>query len=220
LASPAGRHGWSRPASPLACRARARCERDLACLLLADLSLSTDKWVSDSHRIIDVIRESLLLFAEAMSATGDRFGLYGFSSLKQHNVRFNLIKDFSAPYNAHARGRILALKPGYYTHMGSALRQASRILVEQPASRRLLLLISDGKPNDLDLYDSRYGIEDTRMAIHAARRLGLQPFCVTVDREGGAYLPYIFGPAGFTVIRRPEVLPSRLPLLYAQLTRR
>ena len=199
--------------------AQARCERDLACLLLADLSLSTDNWVSDSHRIIDVIRESLLLFAEAMSATGDRFGLYGFSSLKRHNVRFNLIKDFSTRYNAQARGRILALKPGYYTRMGAALRQASRILVEQPAARRLLLLISDGKPNDLDLYDSRYGIEDTRMAIHEARRLGLQPFCVTIDREGGAYLPYIFGPAGFTVIRKPEDLPSRLPLLYAQLTR-
>ncbi|MBP8213879.1 MAG: nitric oxide reductase [Propionivibrio sp.] len=199
--------------------AQARCERDLACLLLADLSLSTDNWVSDSHRIIDVIRESLLLFAEAMSATGDRFGLYGFSSLKRSNIRFHLIKDFSSRYNAHARGRILALKPGYYTRMGAAIRQASRILVEQPASRRLLLLVSDGKPNDLDLYDSRYGIEDTRMAIHEARRMGLQPFCVTVDREGGAYLPYIFGPAGFTVIRKPEELPARLPLLYAQLTR-
>ncbi|WP_301102440.1 VWA domain-containing protein [Propionivibrio sp.] len=199
--------------------AQARCERDLACLLLADLSLSTDNWVSDSHRIIDVIRESLLLFAEAMSATGDRFGLYGFSSLKRHNVRFNLIKDFSTPYNAQCRGRILALRPGYYTRIGAALRQASRILVEQPAARRLLLLISDGKPNDLDLYDSRYGVEDTRMAIHEARRMGLQPFCVTVDRAGGAYLPYIFGPAGFTVIRKPEDLPARLPLLYAQLTR-
>ena len=103
--------------------------------------------------------------------------------------------------------------------MGAAIRQASRILVEQPASRRLLLLVSDGKPNDLDHYDSRYGIEDTRMAIHEARRIGLQPFCVTIDREGGEYLPYLFGPAGFTVIRKPEDLPSRLPLLYAQLTR-
>ncbi len=199
--------------------AQARCERDLACLLLADLSLSTDNWVSDSHRIIDVIRDSLLLFAEAMSATGDRFGLYGFSSLKRSNIRFYLIKDFSKRYDAHARGRILALKPGYYTRMGAAIRQASRILIEQPASRRLLLLISDGKPNDLDHYDSRYGIEDTRMAIHEARRMGLQPFCVTIDREGGEYLPYLFGPAGFTVIRKPEDLPARLPLLYAQLTR-
>lgn len=198
--------------------AQTRGARDLACLLLADLSLSTDNWVSDTQRIIDVIRDSLLLFAEALGATGDRFGLYGFSSLKRQHVRLNLLKDFSTPYDARARGRLLALRPGYYTRMGAALRQASRILAEQPAARRLLL-ISDGKPNDLDLYDSRYGVEDTRVAILEARHLGLQPFCVTVDREGGAYLPYIFGPAGYTVIRRPEDLPARLPLLYAQLTR-
>ncbi len=199
--------------------AQVRCERDLACLLLADLSLSTDASISDSHRIIDVVKESLLLFAEAMSATGDRFGMYGFSSLKRHNVRFHLIKDFAAPYDAAARGRILALKPGYYTRMGAAIRQASRILVEQPAGRRLLLIVTDGKPNDLDIYDSRYGIEDTRMAVLEARQLGLQPFCVTIDHEGADYLPHIFGPAGFTVIRHPEELPRRLPLLYAQLTR-
>src|SRR5574343_261154 len=199
--------------------AQARCERDLACLLLADLSMSTDAWISDSHRIVDVIRDSLLLFAEAMSATGDRFGIYGFSSLRRQNIRFHLLKDFAGRYDALARGRILAIKPGYYTRMGAALRQASQILYEQPAGRRLLLIITDGKPNDLDLYDSRYGIEDTRMAVHEARRLGLTPFCVTIDREAGAYLPYLFGPAGFCVIRKPEDLPRRLPLLYAQLTR-
>ena len=199
--------------------AQARCERDLACLLLADLSMSTDAWISDSHRIVDVIRDSLLLFAEAMSATGDRFGIYGFSSLRRQNIRFHLLKDFAGRYDALARGRILAIKPGYYTRMGAALRQASQILYEQPAGRRLLLIITDGKPNDLDLYDSRYGIEDTRMAVFEARRLGLTPFCVTIDREAGAYLPYLFGPAGFCVIRKPEELPRRLPLLYAQLTR-
>ena len=199
--------------------AQARCERDLACLLLADLSMSTDAWISDSHRIVDVIRDSLLLFSEALTATGDRFGIYGFSSLRRQNVRFHLLKDFNGRYDAAARARILAIKPGFYTRMGAALRQAGKMLSEQPASRRLLLIITDGKPNDLDLYDSRYGIEDTRMAVHEARRLGLTPFCVTIDREAGAYLPYLFGPAGFCVIRKPEELPRRLPLLYAQLTR-
>ncbi|MBK7899110.1 MAG: VWA domain-containing protein [Azonexus sp.] len=199
--------------------AQARCERDLACLLLADLSMSTDAWISDSHRIVDVIRDSLLLFAEALSATGDRFGIYGFSSLRRQNIRFHLLKDFASRYDGLARGRILAIKPGYYTRMGAALRQATRILAEQAAGRRLLLIITDGKPNDLDLYDSRYGIEDTRMAVFEARRLGLTPFCVTIDREAGAYLPYLFGPAGFCVIRKPEELPRRLPLLYVQLTR-
>ncbi|MBS1140505.1 MAG: von Willebrand factor, type [Proteobacteria bacterium] len=199
--------------------AQARCERDLACLLLADLSMSTDAPISDSHRIIDVIRDSLLLFSEALTATGDRFGIYGFSSLRRQNIRFHLLKDFSGRYDAAARGRILAIKPGYYTRMGAAIRQAANILAEQAASRRLLLIITDGKPNDLDLYDSRYGIEDTRMAIHEARRMGLTPFCVTIDHEAGAYLPYLFGPAGFCVIRKPEELPRRLPLLYVQLTR-
>lgn len=199
--------------------AQARCERDLACLLLADLSMSTDAPISDSHRIVDVIRDSLLLFSEALTATGDRFGIYGFSSLRRQNVRFHLLKDFGKRYDAAARGRILAIKPGYYTRMGAAIRQSANILAEQPASRRLLLIITDGKPNDLDLYDSRYGIEDTRLAIHEARAMGLTPFCVTIDREAGAYLPYLFGPAGFCVIRKPEELPRRLPLLYVQLTR-
>jgi nitric oxide reductase NorD protein len=199
--------------------AQARCERDLACLLLADLSMSTDAPISDSHRIIDVIRDSLLLFSEALTATGDRFGIYGFSSLRRQNIRFHLLKDFGKRYDAAARGRILAIKPGYYTRMGAAIRQSANILAEQPASRRLLLIITDGKPNDLDLYDSRYGIEDTRLAVHEARAMGLTPFCVTIDREAGAYLPYLFGPAGFCVIRKPEELPRRLPLLYVQLTR-
>ena len=198
--------------------AQARCERDLACLLLADLSMSTDAPISDSHRVIDVIRDSLLLFSEALTATGDRFGIYGFSSLSRQRIRFHLLKDFNQRYDGLARGRILAIKPGFYTRMGAAIRQAASILAEQPAGRRLLLIITDGKPNDLDVYDSRYGIEDTRMAVHEARRLGLTPFCVTIDREAGAYLPYLFGPAGFCVIRKPEELPRRLPLLYVQLT--
>ena len=198
--------------------AQARCERDLACLLLADLSMSTDAPISDSHRVIDVIRDSLLLFSEALTATGDRFGIYGFSSLRRQRIRFHLLKDFNQRYDGLARGRILAIKPGFYTRMGAAIRQAASILAEQSAGRRLLLIITDGKPNDLDVYDSRYGIEDTRMAVHEARRLGLTPFCVTIDREAGAYLPYLFGPAGFCVIRKPEELPRRLPLLYVQLT--
>ena len=199
--------------------AQARCERDLACLLLADLSMSTDSWISNTHRIVDVIRDSLLLFSEALSTTGDRFGIYGFSSLRRQNVRFHLLKEFNGRYDNAARARILAIKPGFYTRMGAALRQSAQILYEQPAGRRLLLIITDGKPNDLDLYDSRYGIEDTRMAVFEARRMGLTPFCVTIDKEAGAYLPYLFGPAGFCVIRKPEELPRRLPLLYAQLTR-
>lgn len=192
--------------------------RDLACLLMADLSLSTDAWINDHDRVIDVIRDSLYLFAEALDATGDRFGLFGFSSRKRDPVRVHTIKDFDERHGARVRGRIEAIKPGYYTRMGAAIRHATKMLVEQPAGRRLLLLLTDGNPNDLDQYEGRYGIEDTRQAVLAARQVGLQPFCVTIDRKANHYLPHLFGSGGYVVIRRPAELPKKLPLLYAQLT--
>lgn len=192
--------------------------RDMACLLLADFSLSTDSYVNNNDRVIDVIRDSLFLFAEALSAAGDQFAMYGFSSRYREHIRFHTLKTFTETHNNISRGRINEIKPGYYTRMGAAIRQASEMLSQQPASQQLLLLLTDGKPNDLDLYDGRYGIEDTRMALIEARRKGLQPFCVTIDEKGGDYLPYMFGAENFVVIRKPSELPKELPLLYARLT--
>lgn len=192
--------------------------RDLACLLLADLSLSTDASLYNNNRIIDVIRDSLYLFADALESSGDRFALYGFSSRRREHVRFHQLKEFSERYDAHVRGRLAAIKPGFYTRMGAAIRHASGILAKQPAKQRLLLILTDGKPNDLDQYEGRYGIEDTRHAVVDAKRQGMRPFCVTIDRQGADYLPYLFGNAGYVVIRNPTELPERLPQLYAQLT--
>lgn len=192
--------------------------RDLSCLLLADLSLSTDAWVSNSARVIDVIRDSLLLFGEALSATGDRFALYGFSSVRRQNVRYHLLKGFDERYGSTIRGRLAAMKPGFYTRMGAAIRHSANILSKQKSARRLLLILTDGKPNDLDKYEGRYGIEDTRVAIHEARRLGLTPFCVTIDEKAGDYLPHLFGANGYAVVKNAEMLPQVLPHLYVQLT--
>ena len=80
-------------------------------------------------------------------------------------------------------------------------------------------MLSDGKPNDLDQYEGRYGVEDTRQAVREMRRAGIHPFCVTVDAKGNDYLPYLFGTGGYVVIRNPQELPRKLPLLYALLTR-
>lgn len=192
--------------------------RDLACLLLADLSLSTDSWINDHHRVVDVIRDSLFLFAESLAATGDRFAIHGFSSRKRDPVRMHCLKGFGEAYGATIRGRIQAIKPGYYTRMGAAIRHTTGLLNQQPAGRRLLLILTDGKPNDLDKYEGRYGIEDTRHAVQEARRTGLEPFCVTIDRKGNDYLPHLFGSGGYLVIANPAELPKRLPMLYARLT--
>jgi nitric oxide reductase NorD protein len=194
-------------------------ERDLACLVLADLSLSTDAWVSNEQKVIDVIRDSLMLFAEALSATGDRFALCGFSSLKRGHVRYQELKSFAQPYDDQARGMVQAIRPGYYTRLGAAIRHSTALLQREPCRQKLLLILSDGKPHDLDLYEGRYGIEDSRMSLNEARHQGIRPFCVTIDREGASYLPHLFGAQGYTLLRRPEELSLRLPLLYAQLTR-
>ncbi|MBB4814789.1 nitric oxide reductase NorD protein [Pseudomonas rhodesiae] len=194
--------------------------RDLACLLLADVSMSTDAHLNDEQTVIDVIRDSLLLFGESLAGAGDRFALYGFSSLRRHQVRLQQLKSFAQPYGDHTRGAIQALKPGYYTRMGAAIRQATQLLGACTQRRKLLLLLTDGKPNDLDLYEGRYGVEDTRQAVLEARRQGLIPFCITIDKQAGDYLPYMFGAHGFTLIRQPGQLPQRLPQLYRQLTER
>jgi nitric oxide reductase NorD protein len=206
-------------AEPGLWRERVAANRSLACLLLADLSLSTDTWVGE-RRVIDVIRDSLFLFSEAMSATRDTFGLYGFSSVKRQHVRLHVLKDFSERYGAQVRGRIEAIKPGFYTRMGAAIRHATNVLCEQPTEQRLLLLLTDGKPNDIDHYEGRYGIEDTRHAVRAARGAGMKVFCVTIDRDAADYLPHIFGTQNFVVAQDATQLPSLLPKLYIELTRR
>lgn len=198
----------------------ARCphERDMACLLLADLSLSTEAGMSNDQRVIDIIRDALLLFAEALSDSSDKFAMYGFSSIKNKQVRYHLLKNFNEKYSDATRGRILAIKPGFYTRMGAAIRQSTEILKMQKANRRMLLIISDGKPNDLDQYEGRYGIEDTRKAIIEAKQQGLIPFCVTIDHDGNDYLPYLFGDQGYTIVSDAIRLPTLLPKLYLHLT--
>jgi len=193
--------------------------RDMCCTLLADLSLSTDSWLNNDFRVIDVIRDTLLLFGESLQATGDTFSMCGFSSRKCDPIRIHQLKKFNEKYNGITRGRINAIKPGYYTRLGAAIRYTTQQLVRQCQSNRLLLILTDGKPNDLDQYEGRYGVEDTRHAILEARRQGLQPFCVTIDTKGNEYLPYLFGSNSYVVIKNPIELPRRLPLLYAQLTR-
>jgi nitric oxide reductase NorD protein len=193
--------------------------RDLSCLLLADLSLSTDAHINNEHKVIDVIRDSLFLFSEALAASGDRFAMYGFSSRRRDHVRFHTIKSFDESYSPVVRGRIQAIRPGYYTRMGAAVRYATKLLAGQPSVQKLLLILTDGKPNDLDRYEGRYGIEDTRTAIREAALHGIRPFCVTIDEQARDYLPYLFGSTSYMLVRNARDLPARLPALYARLTR-
>ncbi len=195
-----------------------RSLRDLCCLLLADVSFSTDAYVDDENRIIDCIQNSLYLFSEALSLTGDRFAINGFSSKRRSHVRLNWVKHFNEPLSPIVRGRIADLSPGYYTRMGAAIRYATSQLTAQAQEHKLLLLLTDGKPNDLDRYEGRYGIEDTRMALTEAQQQGIHPFCVTIDDKANDYLPYIFGKSSYVFVRNANELPYKLPKLYLKLT--
>lgn len=198
---------------------RQRGQRDLASLLLADLSLSTDAWCSQEARVIDVIRDALYVFGEALQGCGDPFEMLGFSSVRREHVRLQQLKDFDQRWDAAARARVGAVRPGYYTRMGAAVRAATQRLAARPERQRLLLILTDGKPNDLDVYEGRWGLEDTRHAVQQAREAGLTPFCLSIDAEAQDYLPRLFGRGGWAQLQRPEQLPQRLTALYARLTR-
>jgi nitric oxide reductase NorD protein len=209
----------ARPPEPRVYARRDRRERSLATLLLADLSLSTDAHVNDTQRVVDVIRDALFVMGEALQGGGDAFAMFGFSSVRRAHVRLQHLKGFDEAWGDTVRHRVGAIKPGYYTRMGAAVRLASRRLGARSERQRLLLLLTDGKPNDLDVYEGRWGLEDTRHAVLEARAAGLTPFCLSIDDQAQDYLPHLFGPRGWAQLRRPAELPVRLAQLHATLTR-
>lgn len=185
-------------------------ERNLAIMLLIDVSGSTDGWVSSTRRIIDVEREALLLVCIALKEMAEPFAVMAFSGRGPQGVTVRHIKDFDEPYSNDIALRISSLEPERYTRAGAAIRHATAMLMQQAASHRLLLLLSDGKPNDIDEYEGRYGAEDMRQAVNEARLQGLSPFCLTIDRQAAAYLPRIFGANQYAMLSRPELLPTVL----------
>jgi nitric oxide reductase NorD protein len=191
--------------------------RDVAVLLLVDASGSTDAWVSRGARVIDVAKDAALCLGEALSALGDRHEILAFSGHGPDDVRVGVAKRFAEPWSAAVRARIGALEPDRATRLGGPIRHATARLARQPARARLLLVLSDGKPDDDDVYEGRYGLEDVRQAVIEARRVGVRPFCVTIDRTASRYLPSLFGPNGYTVLWDVQQLPQRLPAIYRRL---
>lgn len=181
--------------------------RDTAVLVLVDVSGSTDAWIAGQRRIIDVEREALLPLSIALDGSGDAHAILAFSGQGPQQVQVRTVKRFDERHSDTVARRIAGLEPEHYTRAGAALRHASRLLQAQPARHRLLLLLSDGKPNDHDAYEGRYGVEDMRQAVLEARHAGQSPFCLTVDRQAAAYLPRVFGPQHHALLQRPERLP-------------
>ena len=188
-------------------------ERDLAVAVLIDVSRSTESAVS-GRPVIDIEKEALAALISGVEACGDAVAAYAFSSLRRERVTIETVKDFEEPIGPLVRRRIMGLTPKFYTRLGGAIRHVSTKLAARPAERRLMLVITDGKPNDLDHYEGRHGVEDTRRAVSEARRLGQAVFAVTVDARAQDYIPYLFGQNGFAIVRDAEHLIEALPDMY------
>lgn len=191
-------------------------ERDLSVMVLVDASLSTDAWI-ENRRVLDVEKEALAVLGHGLAACGDPFAVAAFTSRKRDWVKVDVVKDFHEPFGGKAMRRIGAIRPGYYTRIGAAIRYSVTRLEERPERHRLLLVLTDGKPNDVDHYEGRYGLEDTRKAVLEARAKGLAVFGITVDRKAQSYFPHLFGRGSYAMIGHLAHLAAALPKIYRQL---
>ncbi len=189
-----------------------RHERNIAVCFMVDMSGSTKGWINDAER------EALILLCESLESLGDRYAIYGFSGMARKRCEIYTIKEFDDFYDDEVKARISGIEPKDYTRMGFAIRHLNKKLLDVEAKTRILITISDGKPDDYDSYRGEYGIEDTRRALVETRREGIHPYCITIDSTAKDYLPHMYGAAAYTVIDEIRELPLKVSDIYRRLT--
>lgn len=190
-----------------------RAERNIAVAFMVDMSGSTRGWINEAER------EALILLCEALEVLKDRYAIYGFSGITRKRCELFRIKTFDEPYSAEVKARIAGIRAQEYTRMGFAIRHLSKLLLNVEARTRVLITLSDGRPDDyFDGYRGPYGIEDTRMALVEARRAGIHPFCITIDKEARDYLPHMYGAARYVILDDVRQLPMKVSDIYRHIT--
>jgi nitric oxide reductase NorD protein len=188
-------------------------ERNIAVLFMVDMSGSTKGWINEAER------ESLVLLAESLQILGDRYAIYGFSGWGRKRCEVYKIKAFDDSMDDSIKANIDAIEARDYTRMGAPIRHFTRMLEGVEARTKLLITLSDGKPDDYDhYYRGEYGIEDTRQALFEARIAGIHPFCITIDKEGADYLPHMYGRANYVVLDDVAKLPLKVSDIYRKIT--
>jgi nitric oxide reductase activation protein len=197
-----------------------RRERDLSVLVLLDLSESTNDIVQACNAtVLQLAREATVLLAHAMERIGDQFAIHGFCSNGRHEVRYQRFKDFGWPFDEHVKARLAGMRGQLSTRMGGAIRHATGWLKARHSDRKLILLITDGEPHDIDVHDSKYLMFDAKKAVDEASRAGILTYCMSVDPRADAYVSRIFGVRNYMVVDHIDRLPEKLPGLYLRLTR-
>ena len=187
-------------------------ERNIAVIFMVDMSGSTKGWINDAER------ESLVLLCEALETLGDRYAIYGFTGNTRKRCEVYPVKTFEDPYDEKTKGRISNIEPKDYTRLGVFIRHFNQMFEAVEAKTKILITLSDGKPEDYDGYRGEYGIEDTRVALLESRQQGIHPFCITIDKEGRDYLKTMYGSASYVVIDDVAQLPLKVADIYRNIT--
>ena len=187
--------------------------RNVAIMFAVDISGSTAGWKNR------VIRDSTAIMCNTLARLNDQYAVYAFSGNGRRQCRAYPLKRFDESNNKVVQARIASIRPQQYTRMGAAIRHMSYVLSKASATTRILLVLTDGRPDDIDSYRGHYAVEDTRRALYEARAQGLKPFVLTFDREGLDYLPYMTGPNRYQLISDISQLPLQLSNIYQHLTR-
>jgi hypothetical protein len=193
--------------------------RDLAVVVLMDLSESTNEPIGGSDKtVLQLTKEAATLVATAISGIGDPFALHGFASDGRHDVQYYRFKDFNQHFDDEAKSRLAGMQGGLSTRMGAAMRHSCAHLLKQPERRKLLLIVTDGEPADIDERDPQHLRHDTKKAVEELYSKGVLSYCLTLDANADAYVKRIFGANNYTIIDNVDKLPEQLPLLFASLT--
>ncbi|MDQ6957938.1 MAG: hypothetical protein Q9M24_02365 [Mariprofundaceae bacterium] len=193
--------------------------RSIAVSLLLDLSVSlNEKPEGCNQTILELSQEAASLLAWAVDRMDDPFAIGGFHSNSRHEVRYFHLKGYSESWGDEVKARIAAMQGAFSTRMGAALRHAGQGLKQQQADKKLLLILTDGRPHDVDVKDEQYLIADARKAVQELDQDGIYTWCINLDPKADEYVTDIFGPQ-YTVIDNIERLPERLPELFISLTK-
>ncbi len=191
--------------------------REVVCGLLIDLSGSTGERLNGiGPSILETAKDGVWLLAEALNSLGDDFGVFGFTGSGRHRVEFTILKDFNEYWSSRTRARLTTLTPGRQNRDGAAVRHAAQRLKSHPARRKILIFLSDGRPDDYD-YSGEYAIMDTRAALLETRQAGIKTFCLTIDRRARDYIAQMMGSTGYCILDDVRRLPEFLPRLYRRL---
>ncbi len=193
--------------------------RDIAVMLLLDLSASlNDKPDGSDQTILELSQEAVSLLAWTIEQLGDKYAIAGFHSDTRHNVRYYHLKGYSEHFDDAVKGRLAAMEAGFSTRMGGAIRHASHYLEAQKADKKLMLILTDGEPSDIDVDDEQYLISDTKKAVDELSSKGISSYCTSLDKKADDYIQDIFGNQ-YTVIDHVDRLPEKLPKLFMSLTK-